>query len=360
MPDLSYWIAINEYGKFGPQAFGRLIAFFPNMELAFRASANELTLAGISKKAAEQFVYFRDRVSPEKLLSEVQSHSLQVLRFVDDAYPSFLKTIHDPPPLLFIDGVLPRDEAAQVAIVGSRKATPYGIQVAKQFADGLARAGIVITSGLAYGVDEAAHRATLAAQGITVAVLGCGLLNIGTARQRYLAAEIKEHGGAIVSEFPVRAPGLTHHYPYRNRVISGMSHATLVVEAAEKSGSLITATSALEQGREVFAVPGPITSEASTGTNNLIKMGAYPATRPEDILDVLGAEGVQYTAKPIPKPDSKEEAIILDLLSKNPIHIDEITRTTQMDTKVVARTLSLMEMKGRAHQIGGMYYVLGG
>lgn len=360
MEDLAYWIAINEYAKFGPKSFEKLFSFFPTMEVAFHASANELTLAGISKKAAEEFVYFRESLSPEKLLNEMHRNNITALTVKDEEYPALLKSIYDPPPLLFIDGYLPPSESAKLAVVGSRQASAYGLQVARELTDELARAGLIIVSGLAYGIDEVAHRATINADGITIAVLGCGLLNIGTARQRYLAAEIKEKGGAIISEFPLRAPGLRHNYPYRNRVISGISHGTLVIEATEKSGSLITAKSALEQGRDVFALPGPITSETSKGTNNLIKMGASPVTEAADILDMIDVKGVQYVAKPLPTPDSKEEAQITELLSKNPIHIDEITRITQMDAKNVAGTLSLMEMKGRAHQIGGMYYVLGG
>jgi len=360
MDDLAYWIAINEYAKFGPKSFEKLINFFSSMEHAFKADANELTLAGISKKTADQFVHFREGLSPKKLLDEVERHNIYVLRVTDEEYPPMLRNIYDPPPLLFIDGYLPPVETAQLAIVGSRKASSYGLQMADRFARELAQAGIVVVSGLAYGIDEAAHRATVKAQGVTLAVLGCGILNIETARQRYLASEIKENGGAIISEFPLRAAGLKHHYPYRNRVISGITQGTLVVEATEKSGSLITARSALEQGRDVFAIPGPITSDTSVGTNNLIKMGAVAVTKAEDILDLLNVEGVQYIQKPLPAPDSKEEGQILELLSKNPIHIDEMIRTTQLDSKTVASTLSLMEMKGRAHQIGGMYYVLGG
>lgn len=360
MNDLAYWVALNEFPKFGPRSFKRLDAFFDSMESAFHAGANELTLAGIPKKMATEFVHFRESIRPKKLLDEAERHNIRILTIKDNEYPSLLKTIHDPPPLLFVDGYLPPQEAAHLAVVGSRKASSYGIRVANSLTEELSRAGLVIVSGLAYGIDEAAHRATIKTDGVTVAVLGCGLLNIGTTRQRYLAKEIKEHGGAIVSEFPLRTPGLPHNYPFRNRVVSGMSHGTLVIEATERSGSLITARSALEQGRDVFAVPGPITAETSVGTNNLIKMGAFPTTNATDVLDVLSIEGVQYLTKPKPVADSKEEELILDLLSKTPIHIDELIRRTQMESKTVASTLALMEMKGRAHQIGGMYYVLGG
>ena len=359
MDDLAYWIALNEFGKFGPRSFKKLIDFFDSMKSAYTAEANQLTLAGIPKKTADAFVHFRESIRPEKLLEEVHNNNISVLTLQSKEYPTLLKTIHDPPPLLFIDGYLPPSDVACLGVVGSRKASPYGLRAAAQLSGELAAAGLVIASGLAFGIDEAAHRATIKAQGVTIAILGCGLLNISTARQRYLAADIKEHGGAIVSEFALRTPGLKHHYPYRNRVISGISHGTLIVEATEKSGSLITAQSALEQNRDVFAVPGPIDSETSVGTNNLLKMGATPVTKSEDVLTALDIEGVRYITKPRPQPDSREEAAILERLSKNPIHIDEITRCTGLECTVVAQTLSLMEMKGRAHQIGGMYYVLG-
>lgn len=360
MQDIAYWIALNEYAKFGPQSFQRLIDFFPTMEHAFRASANQLTLAGIQKKSAEAFIHFRAQINPKKLYEEAQKNDLHVLTLKDPDYPRLLKNIYDPPPVLFVDGYLPQDDTAKIAIVGSRKATGYGKRVAEEFSSYLAQQGVITVSGLAYGIDEIVHKATIQADGITLAVLGCGLLNIGTSRQRYLAAEIKDHGGAIISEFPLRAPGLRHHYPYRNRVISGLCTGTLAVEAAQKSGSLITAYSALDQGRDVYAIPGPIYSETSQGTNNLIKMGAYPVTEPKDILDIANITAPQQEQPTKPEPQSPEEKYILDLLSKNPIHIDEITRNTQLPSHIVARTLSLMEVRGRAHQIGGMYYVLGG
>jgi len=221
----------------------------------------------------------------------------------------------------------------------------------------LAKAGVVVVSGLAYGIDEAAHIATLKTNGITIAVLGTGILNPGTERQQYLAEKIAQSGGAVISEFPVRMHGAKQNFPIRNRIISGIGHGSLIIEATKKSGSLITAQSALEQNREVFAVPGPITSDTSVGTNNLIKMGAHPVTCATDVLNVLNISEVQEIARSEPTPDSKEEALILELLSKNPIHIDELTRQTGLQSYSVASTLSLMEMKGQTKQIGGMYYV---
>ncbi len=358
MNELAYWIALNEFGKFGPRSFARLHDFFDSMKAAFEADANALTLAGIPKKTAEAFVHFRPQLDPQKLQDEIANNHIQTTRVIDDNYPALLKTIHDPPPIIFYQGTLPANESLHIAVVGSRKVSPYGISAAEHLSEALSRAGTVVVSGMAFGVDEIAHRSTIKTKGTTMAVLGSGLLNIGTSRQRYMARDIIENGGCVMSEFSVRAPGLQHHYPYRNRVVSGISHGTLVIEATEKSGSLITARSALEQGRDVFAVPGSIFAENSKGTNNLIKMGAIAITSADDIFAHLQIEQVLPVAQVEHTPDSAEEARILELLSKNPIHIDELTRTTQMAARIVAQTLSLMEMKGRTRQIGGMYYVL--
>jgi DNA processing protein len=359
MSDLKYWIAINEFPQFGPKAFSRLFSYFKNMQDAFQANAEELIKAGISKKHASAFVHFRSNISPDKLIKEIEKNNITAVTMKDEGYPALLKTIYDPPGVLFVQGYLPSSDNAHLAIVGSRKASAYGIRACKMLTRSIADSGLVIVSGLAYGIDEYAHAETINAKGITVAVLACGLLSVNSSRQRYLANKIIESGGAVISEFSLHAPNMKQNFPYRNRVISGLSHATLVIEAAEKSGSLITARCALEQGRDVFALPGPIDSATSVGTNNLIKMGALAVTKSDDILDALQIEHIQEAEVPKPAPDSKEEAKILELLSKKPIHIDEITRSTQFPSHTIASTLSLMEMKGRAHQIGGMYYVIG-
>lgn len=359
MNDLKYWVALNEFPQFGPKAISRLFSYFENMHQAFEANASELIKAGISKKHADAFVHFRSGINPDKLMREIEKNNITAISIKNEAYPALLKTIYDPPPVLFVQGFLPSSDSAHLAIIGSRKATDYGIGICKKLTHELTSSGLVIVSGLAYGIDEYAHAATINAQGVTIAVLACGLLNINSSRQRYLANKIIENGGAVISEFGLHTSSMKQNFPYRNRIISGLSHATFVIEAAEKSGSLITARCALEQGRDVFALPGPIDSLTSMGTNNLIKMGALAVTKSDDILDALQIEHVQEKDIPKPEPDSKEEAQILELLSKKPIHIDEITRSTQLASMIVASTLSLMEMKGRAHQIGGMYYVLG-
>lgn len=355
--DLPYWLALNEFNKFGPRSMMRLFSYFQNMELAFKANLQDLINAGIRQSIATQFIHERQNFNPEKITDTINRHAISAVTSQDDDYPSLLKTIYDPPAVLYIKGKLPSVDRAHVAVVGSRKASSYGLQCAGMLATELAKAGVVVVSGLAYGIDEAAHGATLKSSGTTIAVLGTGILNVGSSRQIYLADQIAKRGGAVISEFPINMYGAKQNFPIRNRIISGISHGSIIIEATEKSGSLITAQSALEQNREVFALPGPITSETSVGTNNLIKMGAHPVTCAADVLNVLNISEVREITRPEPTPDSKEEALILELLSKNPIHIDELTRQTGLQSHSVAGTLSLMEMKGRTKQIGGMYYV---
>lgn len=356
-PDLPYWLAINECGVFGPKSMEKLRAYFGSMKQAFEASLEELICAGIREDRARDFISARANIDPNALFTTITKAGVSVCTIADDTYPILLREIYDPPAVLYILGILPDPQRIHIAVVGSRHATSYGLSCATSLSRELAKTNTVIVSGLAYGIDEAAHEATLQAGGITIAVLGSGILNVGTTRQHQLANKIVKQGGAIISEFPLRMPGFKTNFPVRNRIISGLSQATLIIEATEKSGSLITAKSALEQNREVFAVPGPINSETSKGPNNLIKMGAHPATCAEDILSVLNIEKPEANTATY-QPDSKEEALILPLLGKNPIHIDDITRQTKLPPQNVASTLSLMEMKGRTKHTGGMNYII--
>ncbi|MDP2631892.1 MAG: DNA-processing protein DprA [Candidatus Uhrbacteria bacterium] len=354
--DLKYWLALNVYPKFGPKSLARLFNYFDSMEEAFSAPLSEIKQAGIPEKIAQGFTEMRENINPNATLAELEQHGFNAITLADPNYPAHLKQIYDPPAVINIWGTLPSSEIAHLAVVGSRQATPYGLRVTRGLIEEVAEAGVVIVSGLAYGIDEVAHLATVNVRGLTVAVLASGLLSIN-GRQKAIAQKIVQTGGAVISEFSLNAPGQKQNFPFRNRVISGMCQGTLVVEAAEKSGSLITARTAMEQNREVFAIPGPITSPTSYGTNNLIKFGATPVTCAEDILDGLNIES-RPNAKPKPKPASTEEALIIETLSKQPVHIDNITRITKLPPNKVSSTLSLMEIKGRARHVGGRYYIL--
>lgn len=355
--DLPYWLALVRYPKFGPVRIQQLQAKFPSMREAFFASANELLAAGIDAKLANQFVAERAHIDPEKEAGLLALHGVKALTVADSQYPEVLKEIHDPPAVLFYKGEVPKAKA--IAVVGSRKGTRYGQQIVQELVQPLAANGVTIVSGLALGIDALAHQAALDAKGQTVAVLGSGLdeANIYPTRNRFIAKQITNGQGALISEFPIGTHPLAQNFPQRNRVIAGLSQGTLIIEAAAKSGSLITARLAMESGRDVFAVPGPINSPLSEGPNNLIKMGAIPVTKVEDILDHLGLVKAENTQAY--QPGSEPEAKIYELLSQEPKQVDDLIRESKLPTAEVTSTLTLMEMKGSARHLGGQYYVRG-
>jgi len=330
--DLNYLIALNEFPKFGPKSLARLMGYFASAPCAWEATAPDLKLAGIHDNVINEFLEARKAINPDALMQQITDNQISVLTLTDDSYPSLLKQIYDPPYLLFIRGTLPNlDNHRSLSIVGSRKASDYGIRVAKDLTQEIAKQGIVTVSGLAFGIDEIAHRATIDVSGITIAVLGFGILNPPSAREQEVQKLIVENNGAVI----------------------------LVIEAAEKSGSLITAQSALEQNREVFAVPGSITSPTSAGTNILLKNGAHMVTCAQDILNVFdmgSCTPAQVEIKQKPIGLTPEETAILETLSKTPIHIDEITRQTKLAAHQISATLSVLELKGLVQDTGGQYY----
>ncbi len=324
------------------------------MERAFNASASELIEAQIEPEVASRFLQERIHIDPESVMRELEIHGVQVVTRNDDIYPSLLKEIYDPPAVLFVRGALPDPRRKHLAVVGSRKASRYGKRVTEELVESLAREGLVIVSGLAHGIDAAAHDAALKAGGITIAVLGSGVDSdsIYPSGNRALSSRILAAGGAIMSEFPIGTPPLKQHFPFRNRIIAGMCHGTLVVEATLKSGSLITARSALESGREVYAVPGSIHSTLSEGPNNLIKMGATPVMCVDDIL----GRKAEVTTQPPYEPTNEEETLLWRHLTSTPLHLDELIRACGLPAQKVLSTLTLMEMKGVTHHEGGNYF----
>lgn len=282
---------------------------------------------------------------------------MNIIRIDDERYPALLKEIHQPPRELYVKGELTPYPC--VAIVGSRDATSYGIRAARALAADLARSGVTIVSGLARGVDAAAHEGALAGGGRTVAVLGCGLSTVYPAENTALAARI-ETNGALVSEFAPDAQPLPWNFPRRNRIISGLSSAIVVVEAGLKSGALITADAALEQGRDVFAVPGPIDSPASQGTNKLLRQGARAITCAQDVLEEL--EGVsalssaQHAPRPRPADLSEAERALLALFDGDALHVDEFIEKSGLAAGKALGALSQLEMRGALRQLPGKYY----
>ncbi len=360
MNDIKYYNALNLITEIGANRFKKLMSYFPSAKEAWEASFGELKRAGLEEKVIEAFTQKRSKISPDKEIEKVIKANINIITIKDPRYPKLLKEIYDPPALLYVKGNLARlEDEFSFAVVGTRRLSNYGQQVTSTITRNLAQAGLTIISGLALGVDTLAHKATLEAQGRTIAVLGCGLDRVYPLANENLAQDLIANQGALVSEFPLGAPPLKHHFPFRNRVISGLSIGVLVVEAAIKSGALITARAALEQNREVFGVPGNIYSPTSQGPNNLIKMGAKLVTSCQDILEELNLSGVRefIEAKKI-IPETKEEAKILEFLNAEPVHIDDLVKATRLETAAISSTLSIMEMKGKVKNLGGMRYVV--
>lgn len=359
--DFKYFIALTHFPKFGPARLKKLKRCFPDLGNSFRASQRELTQAGIEENIAHEFIAARTAINPDKILEQLDKENIKVITIDNSNYPKLLSKIYDPPQLLYYKGELSKQDEFSLAIVGTRKYTNYGQQAVDKIAKDLALSNITVVSGLALGIDALAHRAALDINGRTVAVLGSGLdtQNIYPSANRYLADKIIASGGAVISEFPIGTPPLRHHFPQRNRIISGLALGVLVIEAGEKSGALITAYHALEQNREVFAVPGTIFSSTSQGTNKLIKQGGQLVASANDIMEALDL--IQITSYIDSKqimPETKEEELVLAHLTHEPAHIDELVRETKLDTATINSTLTIMEMKGMIKNLGGMQYVL--
>ncbi len=357
MNDQAYWVALTRFPKFGAVTLTRFSRHFPTMKDAFEASALDLVDAGVDAKVASRFLQQRLHIDPEQEWQSLIRHGVNVVTIIDDAYPELLKEIHTAPAILFYKGEIPSSDEKHIAVVGSRKATSYGTKVTEEIVGTLARYGTVIVSGMAYGVDACAHKTSMEAGGKTLAVLANGLDedSLYPSRHRDLASRIIASGGAIISEFPIGTPPLKHHFPFRNRIIAGLSHGTLIVEAAKKSGTLITAHAALEQNRDVYAVPGPIYSELSEGPNELIKFGATPVTRVQDILGHEAAVPPSSNALAF-KPTNDEEREVYKIMSAIPLHVDDVIRKTGLPPATCSSTLTIMEMKGAVTHEGGKFY----
>ncbi len=356
-----YLIALHSFLKFGPVSLAKLLKVFPSAQAAWQASIKEIEQAGINPKIAQEFISFRKQIDPEAILEKLLQENIDIVTWKDKNYPALLKQINDPPPLLFYRGHLDKNlDQYALAVVGSRKYTAYGRAMTEKIVYELASRGLVIVSGLALGIDALAHAQALAADGRTIAVLGSGLdkASIYPVANRRLAEQIVEAGGAVISEFPLFTPPLKHHFPQRNRLIAGLSRGTLVIEAGEKSGSLITAQLSLDYNREVFAVPGNATSPASAGANWLLKQGAGVVTKAADILKALDLENINnYIKTKSILPQTAEEEKIYNLLADRNLHINELIRLSGLPTKTVASTLSVMEIKGMVKHLGGMEYM---
>jgi DNA processing protein len=352
-----YWVGFNLVKGIGAARLRVLLQYFGDIEAAWNASPQALQAAGLGNKVIDTFLKVRLDVDLESVLKRIQSKGISVLTWEDEAYPRRLKEIDQPPPVLYLRGsLLPADEWA-VAIVGTRRITAYGRQVTEEIATTLARSGVTIVSGLARGVDSVAHKAALDAEGRTIAVLGSGVDVIYPNEHRLLAERMIASGALLSDYAPGTAPdGI--NFPPRNRIISGLSLAVVVVEAGQKSGALITAEFAAEQGRDVFAVPGNINAPQSVGCNALIQQGARPLLQARDILEALDLTMVQEhrSARSVLPADATEQQV-LAVVGQQPLDIDEIRAQISLPMEQVTAALAMMELKGMVRAVGGMRYV---
>lgn len=352
-----YWLTLGKNPCFSARLFHEIYALNRPIETIFHAEERELTKFGLSSKCIAEVIKSRDTYVPGDVIAELDKVKVKPLFIFNDDYPARLKEIADPPFLIYMRGSINWDQM-MIAVVGSRNMTDYGIETTEKVASDLARSGVVVVSGLALGIDAIAHSATINEGGTTLAVLGNGIDRIYPSSNLSLAREILEHG-AVISEHPCGVQPALYTFPARNRIISGLCQGIVVTEAAEGSGSLITARSALEQNREVFAVPGSIFKLNSVGPNNLIKMGAHPLTSVQDIFDEFGLSHPEVaTSFREVVGATEDERVIIDILKLEPKHIDEIIKISGLAHSSVSSTLTIMEIGGKIKHLGNMTFRL--
>ena len=357
MDDRKFWVGFNLIKGIGAVRMQGLVAHFGDMESAWKAPPAELAEAGLGLKLIERVVQARQGVDLDQVWEKIDKQEIKILTWQDETYPQRLKEIDQPPPVLYVRGEYLLDDLFAVAIVGTRRVTPYGRQITEELSSYLAANSMTVISGLARGVDAVAHQSTLKAGGRTIAVLGSGVDKIYPPEHRALAEQMIERG-AIISDYAPGTPPDASNFPPRNRIISGLSLAVVVVEAGETSGALITAEFAAEQGREVFAIPGSILAPQSKGTNKLIQNGALPLLSVSDLMQALDITRVgEHKAARKIMPSDAIEARLYSVLSSEPLHVDEIRNQSELPIEKVSAALALMELKGMVRQVGGMNYV---
>lgn len=353
-------LALSLVPGVGPRLFASLISRFETAEAVLRQNRESLAeVSGIGAKTLDALLHAGTASSAAEIIQDCRSLGIRIINQASDQYPRWLREIFDPPSVLFVKGTLEERDELAIAIVGSRRCTSYGRRQTEKLAGGLARAGFTIVSGLARGIDAAAHRAALDAGGRTIAVLATGVRDIYPPEHAGLAMDIAEHG-ALVSEFPLDQPARPGLFPQRNRIISGLCPGVVIVEATRTSGSLYTARHAQEQGREVFAVPGPVNSLASAGCLELIRDGVTLVRNVDDVIEGLGplpgpvAQAPDRTIRvPAEVTLNSLEKEVLNLISSQPTDIDEILRATQMSPSRVLSTLTVLEMKRFVRRLPG-------
>lgn len=360
MSDVESWLRLIRLPGVGPRATEKLLHNFGSAKAALAASSGDWRKAGLNERQiTAKAEGIEPDISPDLRWLEKDNHYL--LSITDSHYPQLLKDIADPPPVLYVIGDIELLHKPQLAMVGSRNASRSGAKTAQSFSNHLASAGLCITSGLAMGIDSAAHRGALEADGMTIAVTGTGLDGIYPARNKQLAAEIASNG-TLISEFPIGTRPLAENFPRRNRIISGLSLGTLVVEAAVKSGSLITARVANEQGREVFAIPGSIHNPMARGCHQLIRQGAKLVETADDILEELGPL-LKLEKTPITSELTDAENLdedhkrVLQAIDYDPTPVDMIIKRSELSAQEVSSILLILELNGDISSEAGGYYI---
>ena len=383
MDRVRYWLGFNRTPGIGPARLRALIQRFGSAEDAWKASPGDLRAAGLDQRTLASLLTTRQSCDLDAELRAVERAGAHIVLFEDPSYPAALRSLPDPPPLLYVKGSLLEADSRALAVVGTRTATEYGKTMTVRIVEPLARAGLTIVSGLARGIDSVAHRSALRAGGRTLAVLACGIDRLYPPDSAELAAAITA-SGALISELPLGTPPGRLNFPARNRIISGLSLGVLIVEAGSKSGALITADQALEQGRDVFAVPGNVLSPVSAGTNALIRAGAISVEKAADILEALrlpcatpdsapapagavlptGASPQRADAVPpavpLPAVTDPVEATLLRALGAGPCHVNDLAHACDLPIGQISSTLTILELKGLVRQAGVLTYSLAG
>jgi len=354
----AYWVGFNFVKGIGAVRLQKLLKLFDgDLKAAWEAPLERFMAAGINQPILDHFLSLRKKIDLEQVWDRLEKTGIQVITWDDPNYPRLLREIDQSPPVLYVRGeLIPEDDVA-VAIVGTRRVSAYGRQVTEDLATYLSQHRITIVSGLARGIDAIAHQATLRAGGRTIAVLGSGVDRIYPPENRHLAEEMMA-SGALLSDYPPGTPPESSNFPPRNRIISGLSLAIVVIEAGDTSGALITASYAADQGRDVLAVPGNINSPNSRGTNRLIQSGAKPLLSPQDVLETMNID--QITTHRMARkilPTDETETKLLDVLSTGTMAVDEISFLSGLPIEKVSATLAMLELKGLVRNAGGMNFL---
>jgi len=374
-PDIDKWLSLIRADGVGPVNFRKLVAKLGSIDAVLGASVSQLTqVEGIGDKTAERIARSRDRFEAAAELELAEKHGVVLIHLDDARSPAPLGQIYDPPPVLYVKGTLTRQDNLALAVVGSRRCSHYGLEQANRFAYFLSSTGFTVASGLARGIDSAAHRGALSANGRTLAIQGCGLAHPYPPENKTLFAQISENG-AVLSELPMDYKPLSENFPGRNRIIAGLSLGTLVIEAGPKSGALITAQAALENNREVMALPGPIDNPAFIGSHRLLKQGARLIDSVEELMDALGSIGhdlkdhAAQTALTAEQTAPKTlfdlsdlkltepERLVMNCFDGRSLHLEELIAKTDLPAGTIYAATVGLQLKGLLKQLAGNMFV---